>query len=109
MSDQDKYTRNLVVKPRRKPVEVNPETEEAFEESKAMVKESVHQAARSNMAFVAWVGIFSWRLIKHGFLYLGAQLAGWKQRKTKQSPSPDPARQHGRSSKPDKTGRPKQG
>jgi hypothetical protein len=75
MSDQDKYTKNLVVKPRRKPVEVNPETEEAFEESKELTKESLRQAAKTNMAFVAWLGIFCWRLLEHGFLFCWAKVA----------------------------------
>jgi hypothetical protein len=75
MSDQDKYTQNLIVKSRRKSVEVNPETEEAFEESKELVKESVRQGVKTNMAFVAWMGIFCWRLIKHGFVFLWANLS----------------------------------
>ncbi|PIE68740.1 MAG: hypothetical protein CSA21_05580 [Deltaproteobacteria bacterium] len=80
MSDSDKYTRNLVVKPKRKPVQVDPKTEEDFEESKELVKESVRQAVRTNGAFVTWLGIFSWRLIKHGILSLGMALSSKKDR-----------------------------
>ncbi len=76
MSDKDeKYTQNLVVKPRRKPAEINPETEEAFEESKELIKESFRQAAKTNMAFVAWMGIFSWRWVKHIIVALRAKLS----------------------------------
>lgn len=67
MPKSDKYTQNLVVRPKRKPVEVNPETEEAFEESKELVKESVHKAASVNVAFLTWFGIFCYRLVKHGW------------------------------------------
>ncbi len=75
MDEQDKYSQNLVVKPRRKPVQVNPETEEAFEESKALLREALGRAAKTNAAFLAWTGIFGWRLVKHGFLALRAKLA----------------------------------
>ncbi|WP_462323631.1 hypothetical protein [Desulfoplanes sp.] len=74
MSDQDKYTRNLVVKPKRKPVQIDPETEEAFEESKDLVKESVHKAAKTNMAFVTWLAIFTVRLVKHGAVSILARI-----------------------------------
>ena len=65
MPKSDKYTQNLVVRPKRKAAEVNPETEEAFEESKELVKESVHKAASVNVAFLTWLGIFCYRLGKH--------------------------------------------
>jgi len=65
MPKSDNYTQNLVVRPKRKAAEVNPETEEAFEESKALVKESVHKAASVNVAFLTWLGIFCYRLCRH--------------------------------------------
>jgi hypothetical protein len=104
MSDQDKYTRNLVVKPRRKPVEVNPETEEAFEESKEMVKESVHQAVRTNRAFVTWLGIYLWRLVKHGFLFLTARFSQWRRGRQGTSSSPHAGQRRKTHTRPGKPG-----
>jgi hypothetical protein len=112
MSDtkRDSYTQNLVVKPRRKPVEINPETEESFEESKELIKESFRQAARTNMAFVAWMGIFSWRLIKHVVVSLWAKHSARnkdKQKGTSRPFSPGQRYTHTTGPRPDRKDRSK--
>ncbi len=110
MSDTDKYTRNLVVKPKRKPVQINPETEEDFEESKELVKESVHQAARTNLAFVTWMGIFVWRLIKHGVLSVRAKFSRSKTHEARKSSHVAPSKKTTPKkprAKPGQTGRPR--
>lgn len=92
MSESDKYTQNLVVRPKRKAAEINPETEEAFEESKELVKESVHKAASVNVAFLTWLGIFCYRLVKHVWRATICRLFGKKQETVTSSPRKKPVR-----------------
>ena len=80
MTDPEKYTRNLVVRPKREAAQINPETEEAFEESRELVKESVHKAAATNKAFVVWLGIFCYRLGKHGLVSITRRIFGKKKK-----------------------------
>ncbi len=87
MADSDKYTQNLVVRPKREAAQVNPETEEAFEESKELVRESVRKAATTNRAFVTWLGIFCYRLVKHVLISATRRVFGRKEQPSVSSPS----------------------